>query len=116
MNIEFSYETEEERKYAERVHIERLVRKYFDEIEEVDRLEKHKKDGDIFSRKIAFTINKEVIPPYVDDYGNRFKGWSERLILEPIKVNEVKLEIPKPLYKPKYTFKERIKILFKGEI
>lgn len=116
MNIEFTYETEEERKYVERVHTERLVRKFFDEIEEVDRLEKHKKDGDIFGRKIAFTINKEVIPPYVDDYGNRFKGWSERLILEPIKVNEVKLEIPKPLYKPNYTFKERIKILFKGEI
>ena len=116
MNIEFIYETEEERKYVERVHIERLVRKYFDEIEEVDRLEKHKKDGDIFGRKIAFTINKEVIPPYMNDYGNKLKDWSERLTLEPIKVNEVKLEIPKQLYKRKYTFKERIKILFKGEV
>lgn len=116
MNIEFTYEIEEERKYVERVHIEKLINGYLDEIKEIDRIEKHKKDGDIFGKKIAFTINKEVIPPYVDDYENRFKGWSERLILEPIKVNEVKLEIPKPLYKPKYTFKERIKILFKGEV
>lgn len=116
MNIEFSYEVEEERNYLERINIEKLINGYLDEIKEIDRIEKHKKDGDIFGRKIAFIINKKVIPPYVDDYGNKFKVWSERLILEPIKVNEVKLEIPKPFYKPKYTFKERIKILFKGEI
>lgn len=116
MRVEFNINDEEERNYLERVHIEKLINGYLDEIKEIDRLEKHKKDGDIFGRKIAFTINKEVIPPYVDDYGNRFKGWSERLILEPIKVNEVKLEIPKQLCKRKYTFKERIKILFKGEV
>lgn len=116
MNREFIYRNEEERLLQERKAIYCIVADFLDEIKEIDRLEKHKKDGDIFGRKIAFTINKEVIPPYVNDYGNKLKDWSERLTLEPTKVNEVKLEIPKQLCKRKYTFKERIKILFKGEV
>lgn len=38
---------------------------------------------------------------------------TSRIILYPIKINETKIEIP---YYPKYTFKERIKILLKGRL
>ena len=113
---EFIYRCEDERFFLENRGIFNLIEDYLNEIKEEDKFNNKKKDGDIFDKKIAFTIRKELIPPFDDDNYNKIKESSERLILEPIQIQEIKMEIPQTIYKPKYNFKERIKILFKGKI
>lgn len=113
---EFIYKCEDERFFLENRGVFNLIEDYLNEIKEEDKFNNKKKDGDVFDKKIAFIIKKELIPPFIDDNYNIIKESSERLILEPIQVQEIKMEIPQAIYKPKYNFKERIKILFKGKI
>ena len=113
---EFIYRCEDERFFLENNGIFNLIKDYLNEIKEQDKFDNKKKNGDIFDKKIAFIIRKELIPPFDDDNYNRIKESSERLILEPIQIQEIKMEVPQVIYKPKYNFKERIKILFKGKI
>ena len=100
---EYVYHNEEERKFLENRSIGTLIESLFEDI------------GDIFDKKIAFKISKELIPPYQDDNYNIIKGSIERITLEQIPIQEIKLDIPQPIIKSKYNFKERIKILFKGK-
>lgn len=113
---EFIYRSEDERFFLENRGVFKVIEDYLNEIKEQDKFNNKKKQGDIFNKKIAFIIKRELIPPFVDDEYNRIKESSERLILEPIQIQEIKMEIPQEFYKPKYNFKERIKILFKGKI
>ena len=113
---EFIYRCEDERFYLENRGIFILIEDYLNEIKEEDKFNNKKKDGNVFDKKIAFTLRRELRPPFKDDNYNIIKESSERLILEPIQIQEIKVEIPQVIYKPKYNFKERIKILFKGKI
>lgn len=80
------------------------IEKYLEDIQEYDRFENHSIEGSILNKKIAFELKEERYMIYGDQM-------TSRIILYPIKINETKIEIP---YYPKYTFKERIKILLKG--
>jgi hypothetical protein len=105
-----------ERKFLESRAIRQVIDIYFDNIETQDRIFKHKEVGEIFDYDIAFKLHKTIIPPYERDKV-KIKPWSEIIELEPIEIKRevVKLDVP---YQPlkKYSFKERIKILFKGKI
>ena len=57
-----------------------------------------------FDREIAFTLQKEI-----NHYDDENK---ETISLYPMTIQKQKLEIP---IKKKYTLKERLRILFKGE-
>lgn len=95
-------EYEAQKKLAIKTNIE----KYLEDILEYDRFENHSIEGSILNKKIAFELKEERYMIY----GNQM---TSRIILYPIKINETKIEIP---YYPKYTFKERIKILLKGRL
>nr|DAP56949.1 MAG TPA: hypothetical protein [Caudoviricetes sp.] len=82
------------------------IEKYLEDIQEYDRFENHSIEGSILNKKIAFELKEERYMIYGDQM-------TSRIILYPIKINETKIEIP---YYPKYTFKERIKILLKGRL
>lgn len=113
---EFIYNGEGERKFLESRAVRQVIDMYFDSIKTQDRIIKHKEVGEIFDYDIAFKLHKTIIPPYEIDKA-KIKPWSEIIELEPIEIKrqEVKLDVP---YQPlkKYSFKERIKILFKGKI
>lgn len=109
---EFTYRTEEERAYIEKRTIYVLIDKLLKDIKEKDRIANKKEKGEIFGHKIGFVITKELVPPMMDDKYCILKEASERITLDPIQINEVKLELP--YNQPKFSFKERIKILFKG--
>jgi len=113
---EFIYHREDERQFLESQTIHEVIESLFEEIRLQDKIENHKDIGDIFDKKIAFKISKELIPPYQDDNYNIIKESSERITLEQILIQEIKLDIPKAIIKPTYNFKERIKILFKGKV
>lgn len=95
-------EYEAQKKLAIKTNIE----KYLEDIQEYDRFENHSIEGSILNKKIAFELKEERYMIYGDQM-------TSRIILYPIKINETKIEIP---YYPKYTFKERIKILLKGRL
>lgn len=82
------------------------IEKYLEDIQEYDRFENHSIEGSILNKKIAFELKEERYMIYGDQM-------TSRIILYPIKINETKIKIP---YYPKYTFKERIKILLKGRL
>jgi len=111
LNIEFRYRNEEERNFSEERAILDITKAYFNEIEEQDRLDNKKIKGDIFDKKIAFVIKKEMIPKY--EIGNIEIEESEKIRLEPIKVKEEVIKINLPI--KKFTFIERLKILFTGK-
>jgi len=113
---EFVYIAEEEREFLETKAVRQVIDMYLDDIKEQDRIVKFKKIGEIFDYDIAFKLHKIIIPPYEKD-GVKFKTWSERIDLEPIEIKrqEVKIDAPYQPFK-KYSFKERIRILFKGKI
>lgn len=113
---EFIYHREDERQFLESRSIYEVIESLFEEIRLQDKIENHKDTGDIFNKKIAFQINKELIPPYQDDNYKVIKENSERITLEQIPIQEIKLNIPKAIINPTYNFKERIKILFKGKV
>ena len=95
-------EYETQKKLAIKTNIE----KYLEDIQEYDRFENNSIEGSILNKKIAFELKEERYMIYGDQM-------TSRIILYPIKINETKIEIP---YYPKYTFKERIKILLKGRL
>jgi hypothetical protein len=95
-------EYEAQKKLAIKTNIE----KYLEDIQEYDRFENHSIEGSILNKKIAFELKEERYMIYGDQM-------TSRIILYPIKINETKIEIP---YYPKYTFKERIKILLKDRL
>lgn len=109
---EFIYHNESERQFLEDEAIYSLVLKMFQQIKEDDMLLNHKDKGDLFNKKIAFELQKMLRPPFTNDTGEEIKPQSERISLKPIRIIEKKLEMP---YKRKYNFKERLRILFKGE-
>lgn len=111
---EFIYHNESERQFLEEETIYSLILKMFQQIKEDDKLLNNKDKGDLFNKEIAFKIEKELRPPFQDDYDNEIKGNSEMIILKPITIKKQQLSIETP-YKHKYSFKERIRILFKGE-
>lgn len=111
---EFIYHNESERQFLEDEAIYSLVLKMFQRIKEDDIQFNHKIKGDLFDKEIAFKIEKKLRPPFQDDYGNEIKGNSEMIILKPIAIKKQQLSI-ETTYKHKYSFKERIRILFKGE-
>ena len=113
---EFIYHREDERQFLESRYIYEVIESLFEEIRLQDKIENHKDIGDIFNKKIAFQISKELIPSFRDDNYNVIKENSERIMLETINIQEIKLDIPKAIIRPQYNFKERIKILFKGKI
>ena len=113
---EFVYQVEEEREFLEPRAVRQVIDMYLDDIKAQDRIVKFKKVGEIFDYDIAFKLHRIIIPPYEKD-GVIFKTWSERIDLEPIEINkqEVKIDTFCQPFK-KYSFKERIRILFKGKI
>lgn len=113
---EYIYHNEDERQFLENRYIYKLIERLFEYVKSDDEVVNHKKIGDIFNKKIAFKISKELIPQYQDDNYNIIKGNSERITLEQIPIKEIKLDIPKAIINPTYNFKERIKILFKGKV
>ena len=114
-NIETCYQNEEERLFNEEHSILRVIGNYLDDLKEEDKIINHKKYGELFDYDIAFRLKKMINPPVEYDGMVIQKEWSERITLQSIKIErkEVKLEIP---YVKKYTFKERLKILFKGRL
>lgn len=113
---EFTYRTEEERAYLEGRTIYVLIDKLIAETKEQDRIANKKEKGEIFGHKIGFVITKELIPPEMNSEYVILKEASERITLTQISIqtNEIKLEIP--YHQPNFSFKERIKILFKGRL
>lgn len=109
---EFIYCSESERQFLEDEAIYSLVLKMFQQIKEDDMLLNHKLKGDLFNKQIAFELQKMLRPPFTNDTGEEIKPQSERILLKPIRIIQQKLEMP---YKRKYNFKERLRILFKGE-
>lgn len=109
LRSEFVYQTEEERKFLESRSVRQVIDMYLDDIKAHDRV------GEIFDYDIAFKLHKIIIPPYEKD-GVKLKVWSEKIDLEPIEIKrqEVKIDMSYQPFK-KYSFKERIKILFKGK-
>lgn len=95
-------EYEAQKQFAIKINIE----KYLEDIQEYDRFENHSIEGSILNKKIAFELKEERHMIYGDQM-------TSRIILYPIKINETKIEVP---YYPKFNFKERIKILFKGRL
>lgn len=109
---EFIYRNESERQFLEDEAIYYLVSKMFQQIKDDDMLLNHKVKGDLFNKQIAFELQKLLRPPFTNENGEEIKPQSERILLKPIKIIQQKLEMP---YKRKYNFKERLRILFKGE-
>ena len=108
--IQFSFHDEEERLNLERAYIQQIVFLYIEKIKE--------EFGDVFDHDIAFRLEKSLCPPFVEKASKEiYTLWCERIDLKPIKISRTKLELPKKYYPaPKYTIKERLKILFKGRI
>lgn len=111
---EFTYRNEEERDFLEEHAIYVVIDRLIKEIKEKDKVANHKDKGEIFGHKIGFVINKKLIPPAMSDDYVILKEASERITLDAIPINEIKLELP--YNQPNFSFKERIKILFKGHI
>ena len=109
---EFIYHNESERQFLEDEAIYSLVSKMFQQIKENDMLLNHKLKGDLFNKQIAFELQKMLRPPFTNDNGEEIKPQSERILIKPINIMQQKLEMT---YKRKYNFKERLRILFKGE-
>ena len=115
INSEFEYRCEDERKILEEKYIYQCIEKLLEEVKEEDRMVNHKDKGDIFGHKIAFVINKELIPHYQDNNYNIIKNASERITLEKIYIQQMEMKtINTPIRK--YTFKERLKILIRGKV
>ena len=111
---EFTYRSEEERDFFEERAVYATIDKFLKEIKEKDRIANKKEKGEIFGHKVGFVITKELVPPEMNNEYVILKEASERVTLTqiPIQTNEIKLELPYNLRK--FSFKERVKIFFKG--
>lgn len=113
-NYEFIYTNEMERQAGEVSAIKSLISNHLDDVAECDRIENHKKYGDVFNRIIAFKLEYQLIPPYQDDNYNVIKMATERITLKPVEIQKRIVEMPISICCKKLNFKERIKALFTG--
>ena len=95
---------DEEFEYLKEQAINNCIKIHIDEIKKKDKYE------NIFKKQIAFTLKEER-------YLNRMiNEMTEKIILEPIYIQTIEKTIKMPRYNPKFTLKQRIKILFKGNL
>jgi len=104
MNSSYRFHNSEERKFMEEQAIIEVIMNYLKEVSGEDPL-----FNDIFNKPLGFTLEKRT--KFNDNYVQDIK--EETISLYPMCMREEKIEIP---YKRRYSFKERIKILLKGEL
>ena len=100
----YPYINESERMFYEKTAVIDVFTNYIEQ-------KKLETNNEIYEKQYAFILHKNH---YKEDLG---KNYIEEITLEPIPIQIIKYETPKP-YQPmhKYSLKERLKVLFKGHI
>jgi len=114
MKTQFEYSNDLEKEYIELRQIRYLVDCYLENIKCQDRIINHKDVGELFGYDIAFRLERYIEPPITDEYNNKIRNWVETIELQQIQIKRNQIEIPTEY--PRYNFRKRIKILFKGHI